>query len=62
MEALRSAVLNSHACLASTYPDHNTAMLVYAASMAADLTRAVVYARVMRELPRCGRAGGRAGA
>jgi hypothetical protein len=50
--ALRAGSMGSHACLAGTYPDHDTAMAVFAASSAADLPHADVYARVMRELPR----------
>ncbi|PNH11132.1 hypothetical protein TSOC_002057 [Tetrabaena socialis] len=52
LASLRAATLGSHMCLASMYPDHDAAMGVFAASMAADLTRADVYARVLKELPR----------
>ncbi|GFR52642.1 hypothetical protein Agub_g15233 [Astrephomene gubernaculifera] len=50
--ALRASVRGSHMCLASLYPDHNTALGVFAASMGADARRAEVYARVLKELPR----------
>ncbi|KXZ46037.1 hypothetical protein GPECTOR_47g312 [Gonium pectorale] len=50
--SLRASVRASHACLASTYPDHNAAMLVFGASMGADLQTAATYARFAKELPR----------
>ncbi|GIL87576.1 hypothetical protein Vretimale_14732 [Volvox reticuliferus] len=50
--ALRASVNASKNCLSTLYADHNVAMLVFAASMAAQYDTAQVYSRVLRELPR----------
>ncbi|PNW78090.1 hypothetical protein CHLRE_10g463900v5 [Chlamydomonas reinhardtii] len=50
--SLAASAAASAACLPSMYPDHDAAMGVFAASMAADLQVADTYSRVLRDLPR----------